>query len=60
MATILFASCAQTQGHISSKKDEALKIPVGIQGKPSGKEAVATFAEALFAVSVDIVFTPFE
>lgn len=59
MATILFASCAQTQGHISSKKKETLKIPVGIQGKPSGKEAVATFAEGCFW-HTEIVFQSLE
>lgn len=59
MATILFASCAQTQGHISSEKKETLKIPVGIQGKPSGKEAVATFAEGCFW-HTEIVFQSLE
>ena len=59
MATILFASCAQTQSHISNKKEETLKIPVGIQGKPSGKEAVATFAEGCFW-HTEIVFQSLE
>jgi peptide-methionine (S)-S-oxide reductase len=48
IAVILFASCAQTQSSTSNKKDESLKIPVGIKEKPAGKEAVATFAEGCF------------
>lgn len=48
LAVFLFASCAQTQGSSSDKKDEGLKIPAGITQKPSGKEAVATFAEGCF------------
>lgn len=59
MAIILFASCAQTQTHVANKKEESLKIPVGIQGKPSGKEAVATFAEGCFW-HTEIVFQSLE
>jgi len=48
IAVFLFTSCAQTQGSNSNKKEESLKIPVGIKDKPSGREAVATFAEGCF------------
>jgi len=58
MATILLASCAQTQSHIS-KNEESLKIPVGIKGKPSNKEAIATFAEGCFW-HTEIVFQSLE
>jgi peptide-methionine (S)-S-oxide reductase len=48
IAVLVFASCAQTQSSSSNKKDESLKIPVGIKQKTSDKEAVATFAEGCF------------
>jgi peptide-methionine (S)-S-oxide reductase len=53
LAVILFASCAQTQGNSSEKKEQAIKnegpkIFGGSRQKPSGNEAVATFAEGCF------------
>jgi peptide-methionine (S)-S-oxide reductase len=48
LAVFLFASCAQTQSSSSDKKEQGLKIPEGITQKPSGREAVATFAEGCF------------
>jgi peptide-methionine (S)-S-oxide reductase len=48
LAVILFTSCAQTQGRNANKKDESLKIPVGVTQKTSGKESVASFAEGCF------------
>jgi len=64
LAVMLFASCAQTQGSNSakkeqSKKEEATKIPEGIKQKPTGKEAVATFAEGCFW-HTEIVFQSLE
>jgi peptide-methionine (S)-S-oxide reductase len=48
LAITVFASCAQTQGSNSKNKEQSLKIPEGIKQKPSGREAVATFAEGCF------------
>jgi peptide-methionine (S)-S-oxide reductase len=59
IAVFLFAACAQTQSGASNKKDEGLKIPVGIKEKPAGKEAVATFAEGCFW-HTEIVFQSLE
>jgi len=56
---VLFASCAQTQSNTSAKKEDALKIPVGIKQKPTGIEAVATFAEGCFW-HTEIVFQSLE
>src|SRR5579875_2417110 len=53
ITTFLLASCAQTQGK------QSLKIPVGNTQKPSGKEAVATFAEGCFW-HTEIVFQSLE
>lgn len=59
VAITLFISCAQTQGSNSNSKEEAVKIPVGSKQKPSGKEAVATFAEGCFW-HTEIVFQSLE
>jgi peptide-methionine (S)-S-oxide reductase len=59
IAVLVFASCAQTQSSTSNKKEEALKIPVGIKQKSSGNEAVATFAEGCFW-HTEIVFQSLE
>lgn len=64
IAVILFTSCAQTQGSSSSKKDqlakkEETKIFEGSKQKPSGNEAVATFAEGCFW-HTEIVFQSLE
>lgn len=64
IAVILFTSCAQTQGSSSSKKDqlaknEETKIFEGNKQKPSGNEAVATFAEGCFW-HTEIVFQSLE
>jgi peptide-methionine (S)-S-oxide reductase len=48
LTIFLFASCAQTQSSSSNKKEEGLKIPVGIKQKSPANEAVATFAEGCF------------
>jgi peptide-methionine (S)-S-oxide reductase len=58
LTTIFFTSCAQTQGN-SKTKQQPLKIPEGIKQKPSGKEAVATFAEGCFW-HTEIVFQSLE
>jgi len=59
MAVFLFSSCAQTQSSTSHEKEEGLKIPAGITQKPSGKEAIATFAEGCFW-HTEIVFQSLE
>lgn len=59
LAVTLFASCAQTQSSSSGKKGDALKIPAGNKEKPSGTEAVATFAEGCFW-HTEIVFQSLE
>lgn len=52
VAVVLFASCAQTQ-------TSDIKIPTGSTKKPTGKEAVATFAEGCFW-HTEIVFQSLE
>ncbi len=52
VAAVLFASCAQTQ-------NTDMKFPIGSTKKPSGKEAVATFAEGCFW-HTEIVFQSLE
>jgi peptide-methionine (S)-S-oxide reductase len=59
LTTIFFTSCAQTQGNNSKTKQQPLKISEGIKQKPSGKEAVATFAEGCFW-HTEIVFQSLE
>lgn len=59
LAITVFASCAQTQGSNSKNKEQSLKIPEGIKQKPSGREAVATFAEGCFW-HTEIVFQSLE
>lgn len=64
IAVVLFSSCAQTQGSSSSKKEQLTKkaetkIFEGNKQKPSGNEAVATFAEGCFW-HTEIVFQSLE
>lgn len=64
IAVFVFASCAQTQGSNSEKKEQAAKkeetkIFEGSKQKPSGNEAVATFAEGCFW-HTEIVFQSLE
>ena len=59
LCVVLFTSCAQTQSSTSAKKEEALKIPIGIKQRSSAKEAVATFAEGCFW-HTEIVFQSLE
>lgn len=59
IGVFVFASCAQMQSSTSAKKEEAIKIPVGRTQKPSGSEAVATFAEGCFW-HTEIVFQSLE
>jgi peptide-methionine (S)-S-oxide reductase len=56
---MLFISCTQTQGSNSKTTEQSLKISEGIKQKPSGKEAVATFAEGCFW-HTEIVFQSLE
>jgi peptide-methionine (S)-S-oxide reductase len=59
LAVLIFSSCAQTQGSNSQSQEQALKIPAGNPQKPSGKEAIATFAEGCFW-HTEIVFQSLE
>lgn len=59
LSVILFTSCAQTQASNSTAKEQSLKIFEGNKKRPSGKEAVATFAEGCFW-HTEIVFQSLE